>query len=70
LSIVVGWQSVDEKVQLDIELEKAAFDKRLSKYDLCVTGRGLAAIYGKPCFAKLLPRIWVYARVSPKQKVV
>ncbi|ORY38145.1 hypothetical protein BCR33DRAFT_754574 [Rhizoclosmatium globosum] len=35
-------------------------DPRLAKFELCVTGRAL--------FAALLPRIWVYARVSPSQK--
>ncbi|KAJ3411685.1 hypothetical protein HDV05_001846 [Chytridiales sp. JEL 0842] len=65
---VPTWQSVDEKVQFDADVETIEMDKRLHGYDLCVTGKGLSAIYGKPCFTKLLPRIWVYARVSPKQK--
>ncbi|KAI9343312.1 hypothetical protein DFJ73DRAFT_841861 [Zopfochytrium polystomum] len=62
------WQTVDESLSFPADVQTAAFDKRLLKYDLCATGRGLAAIYEKPCFTALLPRLWVYARVSPSQK--
>ncbi|KAI8618780.1 hypothetical protein BC830DRAFT_1208454 [Chytriomyces sp. MP71] len=64
----LSWQSVDETVNITVDVEKVAKDPRLAKYELCTTGRGLSAIYNKPCFAALLPRIWVYARVSPSQK--
>ncbi|KAJ3005012.1 UNVERIFIED_CONTAM: hypothetical protein HDU68_004810, partial [Siphonaria sp. JEL0065] len=55
-------------VNLDIDVEKKEKDPRLAKYELCATGRGLAAVFHKPCFAALLPRLWIYARVSPTQK--
>ncbi|KAJ3194964.1 hypothetical protein HDU82_002272, partial [Entophlyctis luteolus] len=64
----LSWQSVDEDVKFDVDVSNSAKDGRLAKYELCVTGRGLAEVYGKPCFAALLPRIWIYARVSPTQK--
>ncbi|KAJ3027019.1 UNVERIFIED_CONTAM: hypothetical protein HDU68_004637 [Siphonaria sp. JEL0065] len=64
----LSWQSVNEDVNLDIDVEKKEKDPRLAKYELCATGRGLAAIFHKPCFAALLPRLWIYARVSPTQK--
>ncbi len=42
--------------------------QRLAKFHLCVTGRALSILAGTPCFRKLLPKLWVYARVSPSQK--
>jgi manganese-transporting P-type ATPase len=63
------WQSVDESVSFATAVDSVEFDSRLSPYHLCVTGKGLASIFKTPCFTSLLPRIWVYARVSPSQKV-
>ncbi|KAJ3051115.1 hypothetical protein HK097_007915 [Rhizophlyctis rosea] len=63
-----AWRTIDEKVAFTTDLNKPQFDERLNKYDLCCTGRGLTEIIGKPAFAALLPRLWVYARVSPSQK--
>lgn len=40
----------------------------LFDYDLCVTGRALDRLSESASFEVLLPRIWVYARVSPSQK--
>ncbi|KAJ3071425.1 hypothetical protein HDU98_005354 [Podochytrium sp. JEL0797] len=62
------WQSVDESVNFDVNVEVVKKDPRLAPYELCATGRGLAAIFNKPCFDALLPRLWIYARVSPSQK--
>ncbi|KAI9002348.1 hypothetical protein BC832DRAFT_561305 [Gaertneriomyces semiglobifer] len=64
----LAWRSVDEKVQLECQLNQATFDSRLEDYDLCVTGKALLRIAGTPALTSLLPRIWVYARVSPGQK--
>ncbi|TPX56048.1 hypothetical protein PhCBS80983_g04821 [Powellomyces hirtus] len=64
----LAWKSVDETIAIEPKLEQKAFDMRLDEYDLCCTGKGLSAIMGTPAFAALLPRIWVYARVSPGQK--
>ncbi|KAI9339089.1 hypothetical protein BDR26DRAFT_862609 [Obelidium mucronatum] len=64
----LSWQSVDEDINYDIDVEKKEKDPRLAKFELCATGRGLAEVFHKPCFAALLPRLWIYARVSPTQK--
>ncbi|KAJ3008938.1 hypothetical protein HKX48_008260 [Thoreauomyces humboldtii] len=64
----LSWRSVDETVQIEPKLQVAKFDSKLEDYDLCCTGKGLDALIGTPAFAALLPRIWVYARVSPGQK--
>ncbi|KAI8619686.1 hypothetical protein BC830DRAFT_1201927 [Chytriomyces sp. MP71] len=64
----LSWQSVDETVTIPVAVDKAGKDPRLAEYELCTIGRGLSAIFNKPCFVALLPRIWVYARVSPSQK--
>ncbi|KAJ3101770.1 hypothetical protein HDU97_001054 [Phlyctochytrium planicorne] len=62
------WRSVEEKVSIKQDLESAPLNPKLKGLDLCVTGKGLIAIYNRPCFAALLPKIKVYARVSPSQK--
>ncbi|RKP02778.1 hypothetical protein CXG81DRAFT_24566 [Caulochytrium protostelioides] len=62
------WISVDEQVCFTQDLRVAAMPEALKTYDLCITGKALDAMMDKPAFAALLPRIWVYARVSPSQK--
>lgn len=64
----LAWRSIDEKVQFEPRLDQKSFDSRLDNYDLCCTGKGLMSIASSPAFPSLLPRIWVYARVSPGQK--
>ncbi|KAI8818388.1 uncharacterized protein EV422DRAFT_538413 [Fimicolochytrium jonesii] len=64
----LAWRSIDEKTELEPRLEQTAFDSRLEEYDLCCTGKALEQLLGSPAFASLLPRLWVYARVSPGQK--
>lgn len=49
-------------------LSAVSLHKQLRDYDLSCTGRGLSVLVGEPCFKELLPRILVYARVSPGQK--
>lgn len=63
------FKTVDEKKSLRIDTEDIDLGKSLSEYDLCVTGPGLSFLSDKICFPSLLPRIRVYARVSPNQKV-
>jgi cation-transporting ATPase 13A1 len=66
---VFAWKSVDETICIsDFDLQETAFDSRLKSYDLCCTGAGLDYMINSPCFVNLLPRIWIYARVSPTQK--
>ncbi|KAJ2993374.1 hypothetical protein HDV02_002451 [Globomyces sp. JEL0801] len=62
------WKTVDEKVVIPIDLEQSKIPKEIVKYDLCCTGSALAKFAGTPLFKNLLPRLWVYARVSPSQK--
>lgn len=62
------WKSIDEKTEFTIDLDDPKLDARINQYDLCITGRGLTAVQTKRVFAALLPRLWVYARVSPSQK--
>jgi cation-transporting ATPase 13A1 len=56
------------------ELKHAGPTKRdlantLESYDLCVSGRALKKLEGTPFFTGyLLPKVFVYARVSPSQK--
>lgn len=43
----------------------------MSSYDLCVTGEGLSRLtYDSQLLKALLPHVRVFARVSPKQKVI
>ncbi|KAL2919953.1 putative cation-transporting ATPase 1 [Polyrhizophydium stewartii] len=64
----LAWQTVDEKTKIKADLASAELDERLKRYDLCCTGAGLDQLIRVANFAALLPRIWVYARVSPSQK--
>jgi manganese-transporting P-type ATPase len=64
-----AWRTVDEKKTVkNFDPESAELNEELKKYDLSVTGAGLMQLVDKPCFDQLLPRLWVYARVSPSQK--
>ena len=67
---VLQWISVDESVVIDLDLNASFLDKRLFKYGLCVTGKALDLLEKSRIFDVLLPRIWIYARTSPSQKVV
>ncbi|KAI8852835.1 hypothetical protein BC829DRAFT_424798 [Chytridium lagenaria] len=63
-----NWRSIDESKTIETDINNPKFDAKLKGYDLCITGKGLAKIYSTPCFAALLPKLKVYARVSPGQK--
>lgn len=63
------WRTLDEKIRVKgFDKSKTEVNSTLAKYDLCCTGPGLAHFIDQPCFSLLLPRLWVYARVSPAQK--
>ncbi|KAJ3124180.1 hypothetical protein HK098_001354 [Nowakowskiella sp. JEL0407] len=71
LNPVVTWRSVDDAVTFPFtekELSNPKLDSRLEVFDLCITGKAFAILSQHPCYEGLLPRIWVYARVSPIQK--
>jgi len=63
------WQSLDDRVNIPIDVNRDNVDFEVKHYDLCVTGKALNLMAGTPCYAAHLPRIWIYARVSPSQKV-
>lgn len=55
----------------DLHLSKAdvKFAQLFSEYDFCITGHALQSLENTNLYEKvLLPRIFVYARVSPSQK--
>ena len=64
----VLWKTVDEKKSVAVDLHATTMPSNLKGYDLCVTGSALAVIMQTKLYETLLPRIWVYARVSPSQK--
>lgn len=67
-SNVVQWKTVDEKRSFPIDLKDDQVPDELKGFDLCVTGSALALLAPSRLYTALLPRIWVYARVSPSQK--
>ncbi len=74
--IVVFAKSIDEKYEEKIDNKLLSLNKRnaflqsfLAQFDLCVTGRALERLETTNLYEKvLLPRVFVYARVSPSQK--
>nr|XP_061805695.1 endoplasmic reticulum transmembrane helix translocase-like [Nerophis lumbriciformis] len=61
------WESINGTVQEP--LPPASVSSFVRRYDLCVTGEGLARLCCDPrLLHALLPHIRVFARVSPKQK--
>lgn len=69
LSGVWHWESIDGSVI--VPLASPSLPSFVQQFDLCVTGDGLSRLSGDPLLINtLLPHIRVFARVSPKQKVV
>ncbi len=64
------FRSIDETKTFTIDVKSAEpSEKKILDYDLCITGRGLVEVIDTPSWTGyLLPRLWVYARVSPSQK--
>lgn len=63
------WESIDGSVT--VPLASPPLPSFVQQFDLCVTGDGLSRMSGDPLLINtLLPHIRVFARVSPKQKVV
>lgn len=63
------WESIDGSVH--VPLSPPSVSDLVNGYDLCVTGEGLARlIYLPQLLNALLPHVRVFARVSPKQKVI
>lgn len=62
------WQNIDETLSINMDPESETIDPRIYEHDLCITGKALSEIQDKKCYEILLPRIWVYSRVSPNDK--
>lgn len=62
------WHSVDGHTSIDVDATKPIDSNILKNYDLCVTGYALAKFQGQVGWKQILRYVWVYARVSPKQK--
>lgn len=62
------WRSVDDKINIPCDPRDELDEQVLKKYDLCVTGVGLAKFKDQKAWNQLLKTTYVYARVSPKQK--
>lgn len=61
--------SIDESIHMEIDPEQPLDKKILDKYDICLTGSAMNDFMDKPNMRVLLEHTWVYARVSPSQKV-
>lgn len=64
------WRSVDETVKIPVNHNDPIDPKIIQEKDICVTGYALNKYFGGPHWANLLRHTWVYARVSPIQKVL
>ncbi|KXS17953.1 hypothetical protein M427DRAFT_235935 [Gonapodya prolifera JEL478] len=62
------WDNLDETISIPMDPTSAAIDKKLFNYDLCITGKAMAQLAAGPQWLPLLPRLWVFARISPSQK--
>ena len=62
------WRTIDENIKISIDLDSMTLKPELRSYELAITGNALSSLISKPMFKKLLPLLWVYARVSPSQK--
>ena len=73
LMIELRWQSVDEKTVISYTVGDTMDKKLFHEYDICLTGPALSrfdADAHKSIIFDLLSHTWVYARVSPAQKVI
>lgn len=67
----LAWRTIDDTKRIPVEInDLAGIDVASTKdYDLCLTGGAMRLIQHSPLMNDLLSRVWVYARVSPSQKV-
>ena len=72
LTVELRFHSVDEKTMIPYTIGDSIDDKLFADYDICLTGPALAKFDPetyKSIIFDLLSHTWVYARVSPAQKV-
>ena len=63
------WRSVDEKTIIPVNPSDPIDKEIIATKDICVTGYALSKMQDQPGVVDLLRHTWVYARVSPLQKV-
>lgn len=66
----VIFHSVDESIRFEVNPDTPLDQKLLDQYDICLTGSAMSDFMDKPNMKLLLEHTWVYARVSPSQKVL
>lgn len=64
------FKSIDEKTQIAVDPTKPVDAEILERYDICLTGPAMTQFMNKPSWKDVLEHTWVYARVSPSQKVI
>ncbi|KAI3406269.2 SPF1 [Candida oxycetoniae] len=62
------WRNVNETVIVPFNVGDKIDFKKLSQYDICLTGYALNLLNNHEQLLDLLKKTWVYARVSPSQK--
>jgi cation-transporting ATPase 13A1 len=63
------WRSVDETINIPMKPSDPIDPKILREKDICITGYALSKVQDQDHLVQLLTHTWVYARVSPVQKV-
>lgn len=63
------FHTIDESLRFEVDPQQPLDQKLLDKYDICLTGAAMDEFMEKPNMKVLLEHTWVYARVSPSQKV-
>ena len=63
------WRSIDEKITIPVKPTDPIDPEILKNKDICITGYALSKLQDQPHVVELLKHTWVYARVSPIQKV-
>lgn len=69
LCLDLVWRSVDEKTTIPVNPSDPIDKEIIATKDICVTGYALSKMQDQPGVVDLLRHTWVYARVSPLQKV-
>lgn len=69
LCLDLVWRSVDEKTIIPVNPSDPIDKEIIATKDICVTGYALSKMQDQPGVVDLLRHTWVYARVSPLQKV-
>ncbi|KTW29048.1 ion-transporting P-type ATPase SPF1 [Pneumocystis jirovecii RU7] len=63
------WKNIDGDAIMPVNINDPIDKTLFEKYDICVTGCALSKYSGSDQINDLLRHTWVYARVSPAQKV-